>query len=27
VFSNYALYQERTERDIPVLVASPRTTG
>jgi len=27
VFSNYALYQERTERDIPVLVASPRTIG
>ena len=27
VFSNYALYQERTERDIPVLVASQRTIG
>ena len=27
VFSNYSLYQERTERDIPVLVASPRSIG
>jgi deazaflavin-dependent oxidoreductase (nitroreductase family) len=27
VFPNYALYQERTERTIPVLVASPRATG
>ena len=27
VFPNYAQYQERTARTIPVLIASPRTTG